>query len=378
MDLQTTIVARNFRALRSLEWVLPPGVNLLVGPNGSGKTTVLSALKFFRRMFTRGLDHALAGIRGVYLSSLGASPDDLVHFELHVGELRWIVDLPVDAHGLTAPHGELLLRGAETVLQAPTYQQEWVHAGKTRKRSERRSCAQIVWDQSDEAEWMRPLVQVLLGLQIYEVYRLDLVRFTGPVESRQNELLPPGSNLWAVLAQWKRSPRRYSDQFEWVLQAMRDAFPELVSDIEFTDSPEAQGLIFQPGDSGHPPLPAMLAADGVLTGLLHLTAVAGARPGSILAFDEMENQLHPFAIRSILRSMRNRAEERDLTILLTSHSPTVMDTFTGHEDQFFVLEPGRLPLPVALSELHDTVWFTSFTLGRRYDRGDMAAPRHEV
>jgi len=221
---------------------------------------------------------------------------------------------------------------------------------------------------------MRPLVDAVVRIQILNVYDLEVLRQPAQDDTTSVELRPPGENLWPVLSRWKSSPRRHGDQFEWVLQGMRDAFPDIVGDLEFEGS-SPHGILFPPGGTGSESgIPAMLAADGVLTGFLHLTAIAGAKAGSILAFDEMENQLHPFAIRSILRSMRARAEERGLTILLTTHSPTLMDAFEGHEDRFYVMEPRRSPLPVALAELHDPVWLTSFSLGQRYDRGDLAAP----
>ena len=112
-----------------------------------------------------------------------------------------------------------------------------------------------------------------------------------------------------------------------------------------------------------------------MTGLLQLTAVVGARPNAIIAFDEMENQLHPHAIRSLLKAMREQAAQRDLTIIITSHSPVVMNAFRNEPQQFFVLQPDADRTPVPLTELHDEDWLAAFSLGDLYDRLDFAAPR---
>jgi predicted ATPase len=154
------------------------------------------------------------------------------------------------------------------------------------------------------------------------------------------------------------------------------AFPDQIEDLEFDTLGQAIMGRFYPAHAPSPDdsLPVHLAADGLLTGLLHLTAVAGARPGSIVAFDEMENQLHPHAIRSILASMRERADEHDLTILLTTHSPVLMNEFKGHENQFFVLDRDARPSPTPLDELKDPDWLAHFALGDLYERMDFAAP----
>ena len=59
----------NYKSIRTAQLDLRPGITILVGPNGSGKTCILSALQFLRDVFRVGAAQALArqgGARRVY------------------------------------------------------------------------------------------------------------------------------------------------------------------------------------------------------------------------------------------------------------------------------------------------------------------------
>lgn len=271
-------------------------------------------------------------------------------------------------------HEEVIEQGGNVLARRAMYSADVV-LGSEQREADERSVLQMLWDVHRPPE-IAPIIELARGIRVYSGYRLDLVR---QPQSRADDLYlhPTGGNAWSVLSNWRGAPRKYGDQFRWVVNALRDAFPDLVDDLEF--DLEGQTVVgrFYPPDARGPEdsLPLSLAADGLLVGILHLTAVAGAREGSILAIDEMENQLHPHAIRSILDSMHEMADARDLTILLTTHSPVVMNTFKGHEDQFYVLEAGHEVLPVPLDEALDPDWLAQFSsLGNLYDREEFAAP----
>ena len=55
---------RNFRSIRDARFRLRPGLNVLVGPNGSGKTNILCALKFIRDILTSGVALAMGKAGG--------------------------------------------------------------------------------------------------------------------------------------------------------------------------------------------------------------------------------------------------------------------------------------------------------------------------
>lgn len=367
---QIQISCRHFRKLRDFSWA-PEGVSLLLGPNGAGKTSVLDLLRFLRGTFSFGIEDGFrAAHGGDHFLSRGCSGADPVVFELRVGEIRWRLELPMSAAGLKGHYGEELHRGDELILRAGAYSETWKLGGETMSFEDARCCARVLWDRGG-SPWMRPLQQALTDLRTHDFW-LNQVREGTTREDRATFLHGTGKNLWAVLANWKQAPLRHKGQFEWVIEQARLAFPDLLQTIEF-DGGEA--YVFPPGATDPADgLPPRRQADGLLTGLLLLTAVAGAKPGSIVAFDEMENQLHPHAIRAILGAMRSKAAELDLTVVLTTHSPLVMNEFGEEPERVWVLDAQSGKVPARLDELKNPDWLAMFPLGELYDRMKFGAP----
>ena len=366
-----TFRVRGFRVLENLEWS-PGGVCVLSGANGAGKSTTLAALRFLRALFFFGQEAAFRSVDGVAFQRFGADIDAPVEFEVEVGDLTWQLRFPMSAQGAKGTYGEELRRAGKVELRAVMFEDNWSLDGGLQPRDEQRCCAKVLFDRGI-AVWMQPLRDELDGIRVYDTYWLNQVTKVEPVSATDLYLHHTGRNLWSVLANWKGSPLRYGGQFDWVLAEARRAFPDLIGSIEFD-----RGLPYLYKPDASDPSEGLLpnrAADGLLTGLLHLTAVAGAKSGSLIAFDEVENQLHPHAIRSLIAAMRQQAEERDLTIVLTTHSPVVLNEFKGEEDRVFVLERGREKLPVPLDQLHSEAWLSHFALGDLYEREHFAAPR---
>jgi len=355
----------------------PSDVCLLAGPNGSGKSSLLQALRFPRSLFTQGLTQALQSSGGAdHLRRVGAEDDAPVALEVVLGEVAWQLEIPVEGLSVNPYHGERLLRDGEPVLEARRYETTIRVAGQVRERDSRGRCGlRTLWDREEPA-WLRPFIDLLGNIRIHHSYWLNQARRPDPQQSLEDQYLhPTGRNLWAVLRKWKAAARQFDHQYEWVMDQAVRAFPELMVDLEFP--PEGPRMYLAGALGPQQSLPVHLAADGLLVGLMHLTALAGAPAGAVLAFDEMENQLHPHAIRSLLAAMRARAEERDLTIVLTTHSPVLMNEFNNYADSFYVFDPTasddtRMPTPLTI--IKDPKWLRHFSLGDLYEREKFAAP----
>lgn len=372
-----TFRVQNFRGLERFEWS-PEGVVLLTGANGAGKTTALTALRFVRDLWTRGLQDALRWAGGVNgLRSRGAGIDAPVTLELERDGAVWTVRLPFAGGGfagtLRTPYlGETLRHDGADALRVPESAASYELDGVVRGRAETTSEAEVLFTLTQQP-WLGDLRAFVRGIRVYDTWELRNLARPVTADASDAQLDASGKNLVFVLRNWKSAPRRFADQYAWVVAEARKAFPDVFVDLEFHEGGRTE---FVPVDStaADDTLPLHLAPDGLLTGLLVLTAVAGAQRGSVLAFDEIENQLHPHAIRSLLASLRSRAAAQDLTVILTTHSPVVMNAFRSEPEQVFVLDRESPTLPVAMSELHEEAWLAQTKLGTLYEQMAFAAP----
>jgi predicted ATPase len=377
------ITVKNFLGLRHIDWA-PSGVCLVAGPNGSGKTTLLEAFAFLRNAYAFSAHKAvgfLYGGRG--LKHRSAAPDEPVSFVFEVEGARWELDLSVSGAGLGEFPAERIILDGKVLARRLPGSNEWSLGGRTRTddplEESPRTCLRAAWEalRPGAPEGLRALTQAVHDVRVYDAWWLKQLRERGSMDTDDAHYLhPTGRNLFSVLKAWRAAPRLYRDQFEWVREKTRLAFYDIFEDIELSEEAGFVTARFFPPDAGpgDEGLPILRAADGLLVGLLHLTAVAGAKPGSIVAIDEMENQLHPHAIRVLVKAMREIAEERDLTIVLTTHSPVLMNEFRDEPEQFYVTELGREPSPVRLADLHDPRWLSQFSLGDLYEQLRFGAP----
>jgi predicted ATPase len=331
-------------------------------------------LRFLSRLARHDRSEAFGAFRNATTQLLSqGSTEAMVDIELHLDDgatkTWWQLRFPMESLGVRPLHGESLTVDGKKLAQVNPYETDDT-------RDEDRTCLRALWDAKRPKE-LASLIDFLGGLRTYKDYRLDRIgEGKAATPGVQAYLHPTGINLAHVLAAWRNAPTKFGHRFEWVRREARRAFPDVLSELEFES--HASGLVFGSFAGPGAPDEALefgVAADGLLTGLLHLTAVAGAEPGSVVAIDEIETHLHPYAIRIILSSIRERAASQGLSVIVTTQSPVVLDEFDDYPEDLFVLEPGHNgPGPVAVTDLRDEQWLANFSLGELYERQDFGTP----
>ena len=160
-----------------------------------------------------------------------------------------------------------------------------------------------------------------------------------------------------------------------MIQGMQAAFPS-VTQIDFVGVANTlSARVYH--HSVEQPAPLDHEANGLLQMLVLLANVAQSDPGGVVAIDEPENGLHPYAIRMFLRSCQQWALKYHVTLVLATHSLVLLDEFTATPEAVFVMKTlegsESTAVPNALDELCNRDWLEGFKLGDLYEQGEIGS-----
>jgi predicted ATPase len=367
------IEASWYRGLRSVKWK-PEGVAVLVGQNGAGKSTLLNLLLLLSKLQSLSDQEALEQVGGtwgvVHVNAPEGSPAPIT---IRVDNLRYGAVAFPDGSILQMLMGQTLavrknFGSTRAVLNNPDTG-EPVEVVETKRKSVVEAWLDKDRELQQECE---KLQQTLEEYRVYSRYNLEALRTRGSPQSSDLYLLPDGSNVFSLLRNWRDSGEM-EERYEFVSEGLRKAFPGQFRRFDFDN---AQTVVFAAfsGKNG-PKVPARAVSEGMLTMLLHLCAVASTPDGGMVAIDEPENSLSPYGVRIFLEHTRERAAKRDLTVLLATHSPALLNHFKDEPENVWVMDPEHDVTPKALTELHDEDWIARFSIGDLYAREVVGAPQ---
>ena len=365
--MEFTLEVRNFRCLRRVEWT-PSGVCAVVGPNGSGKTTLIDVLQILSDAVSQGFTRALEQHGGAYgLRHFEAAADEPVHFGVRVGTTHWVFQPEVSfgPGGARIPLSEKVLEGS-TVIFERTRESHTVG-----RHADDRLLSHVSDEAINNSEWLSSLMMMMGAYSHHRHYALQSLRSEGSRLGGDLMLAEDGRNAFSVLMNW-HNRRDQGERIRFVMDHLRACFPELLEDWSFPIAANIVSCEVHTPQGGT--LTPSLLPDGFLVMLLHLCAIASTEADDVVAIDEAENALHPFAIRHLVAAFREWSDKYNVTVLLATHSPVLLDTFKEHPEKVFVMEPGHEVLPVPLDKLKTRNWLAHFSLGDLYERLKYGAP----
>ena len=325
---------RNFRSIKSLDWCPGPGVNCLVGPGDSGKSTILDAIDiclsarrswsfsdsdFFNQDVTKPLYVRL---------TIGALPDALLDLDAYGDYLRSYDD-ELGLIDDEPKHGSETVLTLELGVEADLEPQWRLYSERTEDSERRKSLAwkdrlalapaRLGSHSSSNLSWSRGSVlnrlsdgRVSVGTALVDAAR----------EARASFGEQAGETVSDVLEAVTETARELGINVGAEVKALLDAHA-----VSFTD-----GAISLHSENGIPLRALGVGSARLLLAGLHRRAAAHT---SVLLADEIEYGLEPHRLIRLLHSLGAKDKDDALQVFMTTHSPVAIRELSG--DQVYVV-----------------------------------------
>ncbi len=336
---------RNFKALRDVDIKLTP-VHVLIGPNDSGKTSILDALAALCRSVDHDLADAFLGAwKGTELVRNG-QPDLSVSIAVDFDSdviTAYRIDVLFARRGRQAKITEEGFKKgrAGPVFHDPPASDIFVGSTRVRYQSEGPGYPDI---HSDKWHTIKSLLE---GVHYYRWDPRFLALPVAPDTKRGFRMESNGFGLALCLDnilgdnpdRFIQLQKRFTEIFPHITSmrlSPESAYRAAVDDpdrVTMLQEADGKGLYFKLRDADQW-VPASQVSDGVLLVLAYLTILylpQEKRP-RVLLVEEPENGVHPKRLRDVLGVLRELIHEQSHTqVILTTHSPYVLDLFSPEE-----------------------------------------------
>jgi AAA15 family ATPase/GTPase len=334
-----SLVIKNFRSLADFEVAKLGRVNLIVGKNNSGKSSVLEALRIYAGNGQRALLETISAEHGEKYrlkENEQAEPDTILPFQEFFTDRKFPVDDETVIQIGREAVGENVLR-IQHVFLAETEETVTDLTGETSIRVRRRPVPK-----SEAPDLSREVAQALMiskGEKKYQQILLD------SQSQRLRSLMfdPVNAIPCSVIPTQFVSPDELADEWDKIALTEHE---QVVKQAMRIIAPEFENLTFVRNEEGRMgyrttfqrsakvkmtnlPRPVSLNSlgDGMLR-VLQLALKIYPAKGGFLLIDEFENGLHYSVQEKIWALLFEMAEKLDIQVFATTHSWDCIESFS--------------------------------------------------
>ncbi|WP_437573347.1 AAA family ATPase [Sorangium sp. So ce887] len=355
----------NFKSLRRVDAHLGRFM-VIVGPNGSGKTSILEGLHYLAQATRLPLAGVMHGaFAPPNLKSRGSpGPMQIVaagNFHDVNVEVGIVVDCKDDANGNASWSGTVARRWGDTAEETSETKEGAQPLVKLADQRPRPPPPPLVSKDALRGHGRREMAELARELGSARKLRLDIEMLAAPSYSEQEtpRLDTDGSGLASVLAD---AASRTPEAFQSIQEAARQVIPTLErirtrrAKVQRQERQEIRidgdEAIHRPVDrvywghqlvldfKGAPDISAPLASEGTLLVIGLLTALWMEPKPRLLLLDDIDKALHPRAQEELIAQIRRiLGMTPELQVVATSHSPYLLDHFDAQDVLLTALLP---------------------------------------
>lgn len=349
---------QHYKSLADVNVEFHPGVTVIVGPNATGKSNFVDALRFLRDAAKDGIDHALLARQGIVrVQQLATSKPLNIGFSLKASASRGSVDGVNEKYAYAASIERL--RDGNFQVAGESANGE---AGAVSFEIQRNKQGNVTFSQSSSVNpfielQKAPVLQIpkdQLAMSSVSAAGLDTMRrfiqswnFSNPAPNILKELRPPdrdtslredGTNWASMLRAMNRTPlgRVSLERIYALMQAFLPTFID--TQVNQIGSYLVPQFRFSNG-ARHRNFDPMHLSDGTLRIFGILLSLYQNPAPSILIIEEPEQNVHPGALSMLADAFKEASEATQ--IIVTTHSPHLVDHFEPEQIRVVSMEGGE-------------------------------------
>lgn len=375
---------RNFRSLAEVAIDTHP-LNLLFGPNGVGKSTLLDTIWYVRDCAIRSAEIASSTrSHGIGLLYDGAEENDPISICLETDSARYELSFGFSAGRIEPFVGERLWskRQKTTLIErspgsdkATLFHARLKESVQVSLREPQKLSLGRYLDFEDRLEEPAEMDRLLHFIHFYHSrsFFLHRLKQQGSESSYEQWLWDRGDNLWSVLRNL-HDRKSLDSRYDTIMQYMMAAFPVTFDGLVFEQTGPSSVYASFLEKGRRKPIRASGVSDGHLQMLILLTALfaEGQTRDSLLLLDEPELSLHPKALAVLAEAVKAATESWNKQVFLSTHSPVLISQFSPENTLALEVVEGRTKIRrlSEMTELHDLL--DQYAAGSLYEAGVLA------
>ena len=349
-----SLAIKNYRCFRDIELNALPRMSVVVGANGSGKSSLFDVFTFLKDALTQNVASAVArrgGYRELVSRGQAGSIEITVKFRESGGRLAtYQLEVNQDSGRVVVDREVLSYRRGQ--FGKPWHFVDFSRGEGRAVTNESVYGKEGAVEERAEYKLDDPSILAIKGLgqfrqfQVVSDFRSLIENWhisdfhiadarPSAEEGYAEHLSTRGDNV-ALVAQYLYE--NHPNQFNKVLQAMRQRVPG-VSDVEAKPTEDGRLVLrFQDG-SFQDPFIARYVSDGTIKMFSYLVLLYDPNPHQLLAVEEPENHLYPALMRELVEEFRQYAQ-RGGQVFVSTHSPDFLNGVELEEIRWLVKEDG--------------------------------------
>ncbi len=353
-----SIRLKNFKTFRSAEFYDLPGFAVIVGANGTGKSTIFEVFGFLRDAMSSNVNAALAklgGSRG-FKEVRSRNTDGPIEIEI---KFRPIREEPLITYYLeiNEKKGKAVVEREILKYRRGSSGQPWhfldFSEGRgTAAKNELDSVKDIKELIREPQNLKAPDILAIKGLAQFEQFpavvalgnlienwhvsdfhinRARSEQAAGYAEHLSRE----GENLSLVIEYLYKSEREI---FNRIIKSLKKRVPG-ITNVDSKTTEEGRVLLKFHDGAFEDPFLARYVSDGTIKMLAYLTLLYDPKPHTLLCVEEPENQLYPKLLWELAEEFRVYAK-RGGQVLVSTHSPDFLNAVELEEVFWLVKKDG--------------------------------------